>query len=326
MSFNWEIKVANPILSEGMSFRVRYKKQPNGNWVDFLPNPTTNIFTITGLEEVKYYAEIKTVCADGTLSTPGYIESPCHGDGDGGGGGDDGTAPTTLIYWSDMSSIPNREYSTENFNLSIIHDSKDVDNDIVLIELQSSTNNVNWNNIGVVSSQVFQVVGTKPTDYYYRIKVTDSKNNSTISNVLSVKFKEITVPDLQIANIQGVYPPNCSDAGEEINFDIIGKPNEIVKFQMECIEVEGHNFNFEINTEVMANAFTWSTVQQGAKKDGSFTLNSQGKLSCNAKMCLRPCLNEPYSTATIDFTLYNSDGVTLSNQKLRFNAYQDCEI
>lgn len=323
MSFNWEIKVASPVLTDGMSFRVRYKKKPNGSWLDFLPNPTTNIFTITNLDEEEYTAEIKTVCADGTLSTPGFLDSPCYG---GGGGGDDDTPPLVNIYWTDMSSSPDREYTTDNFNLNIAINATDAENDIVLTELEVSSNNVNWSTQSAITNQIVQVVGTKPTSYYYRVKVTDSKNNTATSNILSVKYKEVIVPDLQITNIQGVYPATCGNEGEEINFDIIGKPNEIVKFQMKCIEVVGHNFNFVINTDTVASAFTWGTVQNGATKDGTLTLNSQGKIGCNAKMCLRPCLNEAYSTATIEFTLYNSDGITLSNQKLRFNAYQDCNI
>lgn len=319
MSFNWEITVANPVLSEGLSFRVRYRKQPNGSWLDFLPNPTTNTFTITGLDEEKYYAEIKTVCNDGTLSTPGYIESPCFGDD----GGDEGTPPNVNIYWNDVFNADDREYDN-SFDLPIDFNANDADNDIVLIEGEFSNNGTNWNSLGIVNHN-FRVNGNKPNNYFYRLKVTDSKNNIAYSNLLNIRYKEVINPDLQISNIQGVFPTSCNDGGEEINFEINGKPNQIVKFRTECTKVIGHNFNFGLTHNGVSPSFSWGSAQVGDVKEGSISLNSDGKLICNAKLCLRPCLNESFSEAIVVFTLLNEDGI-LTNQILNFNGYQDCNI
>lgn len=317
MAFNWEIKVASPVLTEGLSFRVRYKKQPNGNWLDFLPNPTTNTFTITGIDEDKYLAEIKTVCSDGTLSTPGYIESPCFG----GGGGDEGNPPNVNIYWNDTFNSDDREYDN-SFDLPIDFNASDADNDIVLIEGEYSNNGNEWFGLGVVNHN-FRVTGNKPNNYFFRVKATDSKNNFAYSNLLTIRYKEIVNPDLQITNIQGVYPPSCNDGGEEMNFEIIGRPNQIVKFKTECTKVVGHNFNFNVTQNGISPSFSWGSVQAGDATESSFILNADGKLICNAKLCLRPCLNESFSQAIVVFTLINDDG-SLTNQILNFNGYQDC--
>lgn len=70
---NWTIKIARPILTEGMFFQVRYRKVDSQDWIPFSPNPTTNEFTITALEDdTNYEAEICTVCLNGELSRPVY--------------------------------------------------------------------------------------------------------------------------------------------------------------------------------------------------------------------------------------------------------------
>ncbi|WP_312208286.1 hypothetical protein [Empedobacter sp.] len=180
MAFNWEISIANPVLDEGMSFRVRYKKQ-DGVWLDFLPNPITNTFTIPNLDEEKYIAEIKTVCPDGTLSTPGYIENFCFDE-------NEGNPPNVDIFWNDSQNTEEREYEN-NFGYNIGINATDTDNDIVMIEGETSTDGNNWISIGVVSNN-YLVSGNSPNDYFYRVKVTDSKNNTAFSNILSVRYKE----------------------------------------------------------------------------------------------------------------------------------------
>lgn len=70
---NWTIKIARPILTEGMFFQVRYRKVDSQDWIPFSPNPTTNEFTITALEDdTNYEAEIRTICPNGELSRPVY--------------------------------------------------------------------------------------------------------------------------------------------------------------------------------------------------------------------------------------------------------------
>lgn len=72
---NWTIKIARPILTEGMFFQVRYRKVDSQDWIPFSPNPTTNEFTITALEDdTNYEAEIRTICLNGELSRPVYYQ------------------------------------------------------------------------------------------------------------------------------------------------------------------------------------------------------------------------------------------------------------
>lgn len=72
MPYNWQINVASPQLLAGMSFKVRFRKLPSLIWTPFLPNPTSNIFTIPNLDDGTYEVEIITVCANGKLSPPRY--------------------------------------------------------------------------------------------------------------------------------------------------------------------------------------------------------------------------------------------------------------
>lgn len=72
MPYNWQITVAQPTLLAGMSFVVRYRLLPSTTWTNFLPNPTTNTFTIPNLTDGTWEVEIKTRCANGKLSPPRY--------------------------------------------------------------------------------------------------------------------------------------------------------------------------------------------------------------------------------------------------------------
>ena len=72
MPYNWQITVSTPVLLAGMSFKVRYRQLPSTTWTPFLPNPTTNTFTIPNLTDGTWEVEIITVCANGKLSPPRY--------------------------------------------------------------------------------------------------------------------------------------------------------------------------------------------------------------------------------------------------------------
>src|SRR5690606_15190225 len=93
MAYNLSISVGTPLLTPGMSFRVRYRTPQSSSWNDFLPNPTTNDFVIPNLTEQSYIVEIRTVCKNGNISAPKFIETNC--------GPKTGVPPEIEIVWHD---------------------------------------------------------------------------------------------------------------------------------------------------------------------------------------------------------------------------------
>lgn len=182
MAFNWHISVGNPVLVTGQYFVVRYKKMPSGSWIDFLPNPTTNLFTIPALEEGQYTAEIRVYCLDGTISAPKYITKTC---------GDIGTPPVVNIFWEDIGGTSTRPCVSTGVTYPISYNATDLENDIVLIEVQESPDGINWTTIGIIPiDQLNYVISTSESTILYRFRVTDAQNNVSISNVLQVQCSD----------------------------------------------------------------------------------------------------------------------------------------
>lgn len=98
---NWEIKIQDPVLTTGMSFQVRYRKVDSDTWAALSPNPTSNNFTIKGLEDGDYEAEIKTVCANGEIS-----EAVFHS-----------TLINAMLTWKDGTQY---ELSTPNASVIVV--------------------------------------------------------------------------------------------------------------------------------------------------------------------------------------------------------------
>lgn len=180
MAFNWHISVGNPVLEAGMYFVVRYKKMPDGSWIDFLPNPTTNLFTIPALDEGQYVAEIRVYCLDGTISAPKYITKSC---------GDIGTPPVVNIFWEDIGGTSTRPCGSGGLvTYPISYNATDLEDDIVLIEVQESPDGINWATIGIIPiDQTNYVISTSESTMLYRFRVTDAQNNVSISNTLQVQ-------------------------------------------------------------------------------------------------------------------------------------------
>lgn len=179
MAFNWHISVGNPVLQAGQYFVVRYRKLPSGSWIDFLPNPTTNLFTIPALQEGNYAAEIRVYCLDGTISPPRYITKSC---------GDVGTAPTVNIFWQDIGGTATRPCASGDTTYPITVNATDLENDIVLVEVQSSPDGITWTTIAIIpdGTTIFDASADVIT-MLYRFRVTDAQNNVSISNVLQIQ-------------------------------------------------------------------------------------------------------------------------------------------
>jgi hypothetical protein len=177
MPLNWNITVGSPILTQGMSFFVRYRKKTEQTWTNFLPNPTTNNFTIPNLSDTDdYEVEISTVCQSGDISLPVYYSNSL-------------ADPTIVVRWMDNQGNEERTCTqgTCNFIVEIVK--TDPDNVISTTKVLKSTDNgLTWttfiaNQIGDSFSDSISSIGTNK----YKVVVSDATGNPFESNILTYK-------------------------------------------------------------------------------------------------------------------------------------------
>lgn len=177
MAINWTITVGFPVLTQGMSFQVKYRKIPEQTWIPFLPNPTSNTFTIPNLDEDgDYEAEIRTVCANGEISLPVYHNNAL-------------TPPTVLIRWDDNDGNEERTCSQANCNVEIEIVKTDPDNAITNVKImKSSDNGTNWSVfIADLTINTFTDSVTMVGINKYKAVITDITGATAESNILTYK-------------------------------------------------------------------------------------------------------------------------------------------
>lgn len=191
MALNWNITVGNPILTPGMSFFVRYRKKTEQNWTNFLPNPTTNTFTIPGLSEREdYELEISTVCQSGDISLPVYYSNSL-------------TDPTITAKWMDNLGNEDRICTQNVCSFIVAINKTDPDNVISSTKVMKSTDNGStWttliaNQVGDSFSDSISSIGVNK----YKVIVSDSTGNLFESNVLT--YKRSTM--VEVATEPNVY-------------------------------------------------------------------------------------------------------------------------
>ncbi len=177
MPLNWTITVGNPILTQGMFFFVRYRKKTEQTWINFLPNPTTNTFTIPNLSDNEdYELEISTVCQSGDVSLPVYYSNSL-------------TDPTIVVRWMDNQGNEERTCTQNMCNFIVEILKTDPDNVVSATKVLKSTDNgLTWtdfvsNQIGSSFSDSISSIGTNK----YKVVVNDSFGNPYESNILTYK-------------------------------------------------------------------------------------------------------------------------------------------
>lgn len=177
MALNWTITVGFPVLTQGMSFQVKYRKLPDQTWVPFMPNPLTNTFTIPNLDDDgDYEAEIRTVCANGEISTPVYHNNSL-------------TPPTVLLRWNDNQGNEERTCTQSLCSVDIEIVATDPDQAITNMKILKSTDNgITWtvfiaNQTASTFTDSVSLVGTNK----YKAVITDVTGATTESNILTYK-------------------------------------------------------------------------------------------------------------------------------------------
>ncbi|ROI05456.1 fibronectin type III domain-containing protein [Chryseobacterium sp. G0240] len=185
MALNWIITVAAPILTQGMSFQVKYRKLPSTNWLPYLPNPTSNTFTIPNLDEsAEYEAEIRTVCVNGEVSQPIYHTNAL-------------TPPTLVLRWTDNQGTEDRMCTQNVCTANIEINKQDPNNIITKIDiLKSIDNGVTWTNfIMDISTPTFADNLSSVGSNKYKAVATYLSGNIVESNILSYKGESMVKID-----------------------------------------------------------------------------------------------------------------------------------
>lgn len=180
MPKNWNISVGSPVLTQGMSFFVRYRKKTEQTWTNFLPNPTTNSFTIPNLDDkADYELEISTICQSGDTSLPVYYT-------------DSITKPSVVVRWADNQGNEDRICTQNACNFIIEILKTDPDNVISETKVLKSTDNgVTWNDF--ISNQIGNSFSDSISSGLrkYKVVVLDSFGNTYESNLLNYKRGEM---------------------------------------------------------------------------------------------------------------------------------------
>lgn len=212
MSQNWTITVGNPLLTQGMSFFVRYRKKTEQTWTNFLPNPTTNTFTIPNLDEVDYEAEISTICQNGDISSPVYHQSAtevrC-------------ISPTLLDIGIDVNNEISYSWNNNTFNYGPNGTSI----------LQMSYDSVVWNNVATANAGSLSNFAVAPSTFngqpiYFRI-VNQGNGCVSPSNVIRKVWGQTGTPTIG-NSFSFRIPVSCQSYGNSpTNFDTYcsGKTN-----------------------------------------------------------------------------------------------------
>lgn len=117
--------------------------------------------------------------------------------------------PTITIKWlfTDNSENTNPNFWDLKYGafptIKIKTYPEDPDGDVETVELFHNVNNGGWVSLGFLASNTYDVTDLPVGNYKYKAKVTDSKNNSAESNVLSYEVKDTTPAPGTISLIEG---------------------------------------------------------------------------------------------------------------------------
>ncbi|KAB1228455.1 hypothetical protein [Chryseobacterium viscerum] len=155
------------------------------NWIAFLPNPTSNTFTIPNLDEnAEYEAEIRTVCANGEISQPIYHTNAL-------------TPPTIQLRWNDNQGTEDRTCTQNACAANVEIFKVDPNNIISKIDiLKSLDNGTTWNNfITDISTTTFNDNVSSVGSNKYKAVATYLSGNTVQSNIITYKGESMVEID-----------------------------------------------------------------------------------------------------------------------------------
>ena len=235
-------------------------------------------------------------------------------------------APLADIVWNDSRTTEDRECSVENTCNVVMLSTEyttDIDGDTLTLDWERSIDNgVTWASIG--SGGTKSITETIKGTYIYRLKATDSYGLFGYSNILKYNLFDVNSSSVLSDIIR--IPSNCGDAGIAYSFNINGVPNTSVRFQMKVTFNYGHGFEVTIwDRNIFSSVWGRSSGPVNSTYAGYLLLNNDGVGEYRIHLCLRPCLATLYNQGGIEFTLFEVDEVTISDQTISLMEIMDCE-
>lgn len=316
--FNWTLP-ENWEITSGL--KIYYRENGETEWLNIEVgiNPTASITLPFGKYDFRF--ELFGSCNNNISvgSLPGFTNI--------GHDESENQPPVVSIYWNDTHTTEPRscDMTTTCVQLMSVNTISDPDNNLDYFVWQRSPNGgTSWSNISSPNQNTISFQTVAEGEYIFRVKAVDILGTEGLSNHLLYNVSKEESESANITFIQGL-PNTCPDAGEILNFTIEGSINQTVNFQVKVINGHGHGASLRIyeDTTDLFSASLHPVV--GQTFEGSINLGGTGVKTFRGEMCLRPCLNTEYSSMAITLTLYNNDGVTLSDQYVLFQASMSCE-
>lgn len=310
---NWELTA---------SVRIYYRVNGTTIWNDYVDvSIDSPAELILPLGKYDFRFEMNGACNNNTAigSLPGFDNI--------GISSSENLPPEASIYWDDTHTTENRScvLPTVCSQLMKVQSVSDPEGNLELYVWQKSTNNgMNWVNTSQANVNLISFEALTQGEYWFRVKAVDTDGLEGFSNILKYTVTTKSGGSPMITNVTRL-PNACSDAGETFQITIEGQIDQEVNFNVLAIACEGHGATLKVfdNTTLI---YTKTLITDGSTGDGSLNLGPTGVKQFIVQLCLRPCLNSNYSNCSVNFTLYNNDGVTLSDQVLFLAAYMDCDF
>lgn len=320
--FNWTLP-DNWEVTAGLT--IYYRKNGNSEWseIEIGIDPTHTMNLPIGKYDFKF--QLFGSCKNNLLisALPGFTNI--------GISSSQNQPPTASIYWDDSHTTEVRECELTNSCLQILSVNSVSDPEGVLdyfVWQRSSNNGATWTNTSNLNQSTISFQTQTEGNYIFRVKAVDIEGLEGYSNQLKFNVSKDETGSATITNVIGL-PNTCHDAGEILNFTIEGDNNQNVKFQLEILDANpnGHGALMRVfdNTTMVFN--TSLPITPGFKEDGTINLGTNGVKTFRGEMCLRPCIRVyGVSSMAVKLTLYDNDGITLSNQSIFFQASMSCEL
>lgn len=317
-TFNWTLP-ENWEITSGLKIYYRINGETEWDETEVGINPTASIVLPLGKYNFRFelFGSCNNNVSIGLL--PGF-DNIGHDESEN-------EPPIVSIYWNDTHTTEPRSCDLTNtcVQLMSIDTISDPDNNLDYFVWQRSSNGgTNWSNISTPNQSTISFQTAAEGEYIFRVKAVDDLGSEGYSNLLLYNVSKAEPESANITSIVGL-PNTCPDAGEVLNFTIEGDPNQTVNFQVKVVNGHGHGAFLHVydnTTEIFGASLH---PPGGQTVEGSLNLGGTGVKTFRGEMCLRPCLNTEYSTMLITLTLYNTDGVTLSDQYVLFQASMSCE-
>ena len=155
---------------------------------------------------------------------------------------------------------------------------------------------------------------------------TDVYGLQGISNVLVYKIYNAAVPQTPVLTELATLGAPCGQiTGVAKYFNIEAASNQNVKIQLKVMEYFGAGFELKIiDTNTSDVLHTWTGGPVNTTTNVTVVLDAEGLGEYSLQLCLNDCVATAYTTAEILMTIFDTDGITLTDQTMSISKYHTC--